>query len=572
MRLRCYLGTTLLGAAFACATTGPTDAADAIRPVPSVRETTPVATPGDAMDDPAVWVHPTDPAASLVIGNNKLGALETYDLQGNRVQRLTDATTFWGNVDVRQGVPVAGTPGDVVAVYHRGLQLYRVDPESRLLEAATEGTAIPTAGEGLCLYSSRLTGRLYAFVIAISGDVRQLEIRDSDGDGLLEGVTVRQFAVGSEAEGCVADDDTGALYVSEEERGLWRYVAEPTGGTARSPVDTVDADGGHLAADVEGVTLVDLPDGAGYVIASAQNAVDPDQSFFVTYDRRTNAYVGSFRVTAGATSDDCDRTDGITAVTAALGPTFPRGLFVCQDNNNDAPGTVGNQDLKLVPLETVVDLAPQPAGPITALGASTVNTNATAWSRPVPATARAGDGMLLLFSRGTGGGAFTGPGAGWSLLRTVVDGTLETTVWQRVATAADAGTTVRVSYASGVRKGALTLAIYRGTRSTAPFAGTALTEPGTSAAHTTPSTTVASARSWRVSYWADRASTSAGWTPPAGETVRSVSAGTGGGRVGVLLTDPGVPVSVGTTGGLVARAASASNKATSWTIVLKPAG
>ena len=44
---------------------------------------------------------------------------------------------------------------------------------------------------------------------------------------------MRTFSVGSEAEGCVADDDTGALYISEENEALWRYSAEPDGGTTR---------------------------------------------------------------------------------------------------------------------------------------------------------------------------------------------------------------------------------------------------------------------------------------------------------------------------------------------------
>lgn len=47
--------------------------------VPTV-ETVPVHTSGDAADDPAIWVHPSDPTQSLVIVNNKRGALETYDL------------------------------------------------------------------------------------------------------------------------------------------------------------------------------------------------------------------------------------------------------------------------------------------------------------------------------------------------------------------------------------------------------------------------------------------------------------------------------------------------------------
>ena len=550
----------------------PANAADdPIVPAPSVRETTPVESTGDAMDDPAVWVHPTDPSRSLVIGNNKQGALETYDLEGNRVQQLSDAVTFWGNVDVRQGVPVAGVVGDIVAVYHRGLQLYRVDPSTRLLTRVNEETAIPTPGEGLCLYSSPETGRLYAFVIAISGTLRQFEIRDDDQDGLLEGVEVRQFAVGSEAEGCVADDERGALYVSQEEVGLWRYGAEPEAGTARTSVDTVDANG-HLALDVEGVTLVALPDGGGYIIASAQNAADPDNSFFVVYDRVTNAYLRTVRVTAGGSSDDCDRTDGITANPTDLGPPFTQGIFVCQDNNNDAPGTVGNQNLKYVPLESVVDLdVGTPSGDIASVSTSVVNSNSTDWSLSVPAEVEPGDGMLLFFSRSAEEAALTGPGAGWAQIDSLDDGSLRTTIWQRVAAAEDPGSTVQVTGGDEPSKGALVLAVYRGTSTIGPFAtATGAVTEGTTEQHATPVMS-APAGALRVSFWADRSSSEAGWTAPSGEIVRVLSAGTGGGRIGVLLTDPGEPVDGGFTGGLTAVAASPTNKATSWTLLLRPA-
>lgn len=552
------------------------DAAAAPDLLPSVDETTPVATTGDSVDDPAIWRHPTEPARSLVIANNKRGALESYDLNGDRVQRISDSVTFWGNVDVRQGAVVAGVEQDVVAVYHRGLQLYRVDPATRLLTRINEGTAISTAGEGLCLYSSATTGRLHAIVISIKGVLRQFEIGDADGDGLLDGQLVRQLSIGSEAEGCVADDDTGALYVSEENVALWRYGAEPAAGDARTAVDTVA--GGNLVNDLEGVTLVDLPDGGGQVIVSVQNAPDPHNSYFVAYDRQTHALLRTFRVTSGQVSDDCDRTDGITAVHADLGPAYPQGLFVCQDNNNDAPGSVGNQNLKYVPLELVADLDQAPTSPpppstvdITPVSATVVNANTTAWSRQVPSTTQPGDGMLLSFSSSASSDPLTGPGPAWTLLGTLTDGSLQTTHWQRVATSADPGSTVRLSYPSGIRKGALSLAVYRGTRTTVPFASAVgAVEPGTSAAHTTPVVTVPDGGAWRVSYWADRNSLAAGWTAPAGEVIRVHSAGTGGGRIGVLLTDPGSAVPAGATGGLTATSASASHKATAWTILLLP--
>lgn len=324
--------------------------------VPAEAETAPVTHAGDAADDPAIWVNPHDPASSLVIGNDKAGALETYNLDGSLQQRVTTSTAFWGNVDVRQQVTLGVRTLDVVAAYNAGLRLFSVDPATRLLHQITDGGgSIQTnGGEGLCLYESPQTGELSAFVIKRSGLLRQYSIQDDDGDGLLEATQVRQFAVGSEAEGCVTDDVTGSLYVSEEDVALWRYGAEPEDGTARTMVDRTQPNG-YLSADIEGVTLVQMGGSDGYLIASAQDVADPSHSYFTVYDRRTNAYVNSFRVVAGLSADGCERTDGVAAYAGNLGASFPFGLFVCQDNNNKVPGA-GHQDFKLVRLEQVVDL------------------------------------------------------------------------------------------------------------------------------------------------------------------------------------------------------------------------
>jgi myo-inositol-hexaphosphate 3-phosphohydrolase len=327
-----------------------------VTPVPAEVETVPTGHAGDSADDPAVWVHPADHAASLVIGNDKLGALEVYDLGGALLQNITTGTTFWGNVDVRQGVALGGRTLDVVATYNAGLRLYRVDAAARRLVLATDGSgAYTTAGEGLCLYRSSRTGETSAFVISRAGLVRQFRLTDTDADGLLEASVAREFAVGSEAEGCVADDDAGLVYVAEERVGLWRYGAEPDAGSSRVLVDAVQP-GGQLSADAEGVALVDTGGGSGYLVVSAQNTEDPTRSYFTTYDRQTGAFTGAFRIVDGATADGCTRTDGITASSAPLGPAFPRGVFICQDDANTAPGGTGNQKFSLTRLESVVDL------------------------------------------------------------------------------------------------------------------------------------------------------------------------------------------------------------------------
>ena len=325
-------------------------------------ETVPVLSTGDAADDPAVWVHPSDPARSVVIGNDKGGALEVYDLSGARIQRIAEG--FFGNVDVRRSVPVGSSAVDVVGVYRLGLRFYRIDPATRTLTNITDDPSgsirAPFGGEGFCLYRSPSSGRLSAFVNARDGRIAQFELGDVDGDGLIDGRRVRAWDVGGEVEGCVADDGLGKLYVSEEAVGIWKYGAEPnapTGPAGRVLVDGTTPNGGRLVPDVEGLTIVYQPNGTGYLIASSQ-AASNTANFYAVYARQgANAFVRSFRVVNGRATDGCGRTDGIDAVAANLGPAFPRGMFVCQDNNNSTPGTSGNQNFKLVPLERVVGLA-----------------------------------------------------------------------------------------------------------------------------------------------------------------------------------------------------------------------
>ncbi len=127
------------------------------------------------------------------------------------------------------------------------MRFYTVDPDTRLLSSITEGAAsIGVNGEGFCLYESPTTQKVYGISVTIGGTVNEFELTDPDADGLLSSTTVRTFSVGSEAEGCVVDDETGALYISEENRALWRYSAEPDGGH--------DAHGGRRARHAPGDT------------------------------------------------------------------------------------------------------------------------------------------------------------------------------------------------------------------------------------------------------------------------------------------------------------------------------
>ena len=315
--------------------------------VPSLLETEPTGVTGDTADDPAIWVNEVDPAASLVITNEKkVERLTVFDLAGQVVQRISTPRGFFGNVDVR---------GDIVSAAHNGIWTWRVTATAdgpRLVPAREASGNASTWGEGLCLWDRGRPGTtdgLYAVIVNRSSfRVRVHPLSDTDGDGLLlVGKPVRDFYLGSEGEGCEVDDATGALYISEEDHGIWRYdLAAPAG--LVPPRILFASAGPLLAPDIEGLALA-----GGVLYASAQNVAAPRANWYSRYDAASGTYLGSFRISEGTVSDDCDQTDGIDAYDGNLGPRFPDGLFVCQDGFNDAPGSSGTQNFKYTSLNLV---------------------------------------------------------------------------------------------------------------------------------------------------------------------------------------------------------------------------
>jgi 3-phytase len=197
---------------------------------------------------------------------------------------------------------------------------------------------------GSCMYHSRKTGKFYYFVNNKAGIVEQWELFDN-GSGRVDAKRVRSFGVGSQTEGCVADDELGHFYIGEENVGIWKYGAEPTAGATRTQVDKTGA-GGHLVSNVEGLTIAYGKNGGGYLIASSQG-----NSTYAVYLRAgNNEYVKSFRIVDGNGVDGVAETDGVDVTTGNLGPAFPRGVFVAQDGHNDN----GNQNFKLVPLQLIL--------------------------------------------------------------------------------------------------------------------------------------------------------------------------------------------------------------------------
>lgn len=323
-------------------------ASDTDRPrvVRAVAETDVMPSYGDAADDPAIWVDATDPSRSLVIGTNKQGSLHVFDLDGRTLQVLPDGKM--NNVDLRDGFPLGAATVPLVTASNRsndGIAAYRIDGAARKLVEVAAGI-LPTGFTdpyGLCMYRSAKSGEFYVFVNEGGiGTFRQWRLFD-DGSGRVAAERVREFEVGSQAEGCVADDESGRLYVAEEDAGLWRYSAEPDGGDDRVLIDST-GDGGRLTDDVEGVALWIGVEGGGYLVASNQGADN-----YAVYRRDGgNDYLGHFHIVANPALgiDGASETDGLDVTSAALGPDYPDGLLVVQDGRNIAPEEP--QNFKLV--------------------------------------------------------------------------------------------------------------------------------------------------------------------------------------------------------------------------------
>lgn len=316
-------------------------------------ETDPVPNDRDAADDIAIWANPDDPAGSLIIGTNKKGqdGLFVYDLAGREIQAVDHGPM--NNVDLRDGFVLGDEEIPIVAataIDNRSLELFRIDPESRGLDPIAGGslqTGIRSAG--VCLYLDD-TRTVFAFLTAGSGAIEQWRLFDMGG-GTVGGELVRELKVDSRTEGCVADDDRGHLYVSEEATGIWRFDASPSSGTEGELVVPVAED--ELVPDVEGLALA-RAEGTTLLLASSQG---DDRIVVYGLDSGRPSLVGSFRVVSDEHIDEVTHTDGVEVSTAPLGTgPFVGGVLVVQDDKNNEPdGSRSTQNFKIVPWTAVQD-------------------------------------------------------------------------------------------------------------------------------------------------------------------------------------------------------------------------
>ena len=315
-------------------------------PVMAVLETPSVGTVGDdAADDPAVWASASpvtvmgQSTPGFVAGTDKKSGLYIYGFDGRILQFMPEG--LLNNVDLVQGLTVGGKPQLVLGASDRtpgktGVALYLFDPAGTGDNGVRYWGSIKTdviEPYGFCF--GKRGDEIHAVLVGHEGELRQF-VLTADAAWAPVAREVRRAEIGTISEGCAVDEATNALYIAEENVGVWRYGLDPASGAARTLVQPIAP--GVLVADAEGLTTIADGD-KRYLIGSSQG----DSTFPVwRIDGAAPEYKGRFVVVDGVV-DGVTGTDGLAAASGQVGP-FPAGLVVVQDDVNDT----GTQNFKYV--------------------------------------------------------------------------------------------------------------------------------------------------------------------------------------------------------------------------------
>jgi 3-phytase len=298
-------------------------------------------------DDPAIWIHPTNPSRSLILGTNKVkapdGALGVFTIDGKLKQTISGLDRP-NNVDVEYGLKIKGRPVDVVVLTERlkqQLQVYTITADG-LVHAGAISVFQGQKGEeaapmGIALYKRARDGAVFAIVGRktgpASGYLWQYKL-EGDGAGIVRGVKVREFGaysagVDNEIEAIAVDDALGYVYYADERGGIRKYHADPDHADAARELAYFGRDG--FSADREGIAIYARPDGTGYILCTDQIAGSSQYRIYRREGKPGQPHDHSelVKVVRGG----ADSTDGLEVTSRSLGPKFPRGAMVAMNSS-----------------------------------------------------------------------------------------------------------------------------------------------------------------------------------------------------------------------------------------------
>jgi myo-inositol-hexaphosphate 3-phosphohydrolase len=292
-------------------------------------------------DDPAIWIHPTDPSKSLIIGTDKNedGALYVFNLEG----KIDEQKTVRGlkrpnNVDIEYGLLLNGVATDIVVTTERLENRVRIFslPDMKAIDNGgievfqNEDLRFPM---GIALYKRPSDGSIYAIVGRKEGPTDgtylwQYQLED-DGTGKVKGTKVREFGLWSgikEIEAIAVDDALGYVYYSDENVGIRKYHANPDAENANAELALFGTEG--FTQDREGISIYQVNDGTGYILIS-----DQEVNKFNIYRREGESGDPHNHQLIKVVDASIIDSDGNEVTNVALNEKFPAGLFVAMSDD-----------------------------------------------------------------------------------------------------------------------------------------------------------------------------------------------------------------------------------------------
>ncbi|MCV9388818.1 phytase [Reichenbachiella ulvae] len=293
-------------------------------------------------DDPAIWIHPSDPAQSLILGTDKgddgQGGVFVFDLQGNEIaDRRISNIDRPNNVDIAYGFQLDSTQQTDIAVFsERGKEQIRVfslpdmnpidggglpvfeDSENRLVM----GVALyKRADDSIFAIVSRkgenapTEGYLYQYLLyAENGTVKSQLVRKfgkfSGGDGEIEAIAV--------------DAEAGYIYYSDELYGIRKYYADPNKGNEELALFGLE----NFTEDREGISIYPTGEKSGYILIS-----DQQNRRFHVYPREGSSSNPHQHNLITVLPMQVVESDGSEVSPVAFNADFPKGIFVAMSDN-----------------------------------------------------------------------------------------------------------------------------------------------------------------------------------------------------------------------------------------------
>lgn len=357
-------------------------------------------------DDPAIWVHPGDSGASIVIVTAKDGGLRVYDVAGTEIQSIAATPAprsdgvegRYNNVDIAYGLALGDATVDVAVVsdrYNDQLRFWVIDPAgSDASFPLTEITAPEQAflfnpdrdavddehtAYGVAVYQPHMDAA-YA-VVTQEGTTRiatvelvakggSMSYRDARflvlpaAFALPDGTTwvpCEEPGVLPQLEGVAVDQRSGVLYATQEDVGLWR-IQLPLGSSEPVLLDRVADFGIHDFYDEESEECVPVDEdaagyGGTYLVADAEGvdiyygpgatgyvivSSQGDDRYAVYATEGANRSLGT-SVIKGVGVDDVNGSDGLAVTNRPVGE-YRQGLLVSHDEPESGEGVDEERD------------------------------------------------------------------------------------------------------------------------------------------------------------------------------------------------------------------------------------